>query len=112
MKTTEPRPTSPTGADEAEFMNVARSGDAGRFAPTGAGCRPTPEAWEVRIARQHALGRGFTGELPGTPSVIEGRDPLEVSQQARAEVIRVRAGQQGHVAALNALNARMLAKVG
>ncbi len=32
METTETRPTSPTGADEAEFMNVARSGDAGRFA--------------------------------------------------------------------------------
>ena len=32
METTEPRPTSPIGADEAEFMGVARSGDAGRFA--------------------------------------------------------------------------------
>jgi RNA polymerase sigma-70 factor (ECF subfamily) len=32
VETTDPRPTSPTGADEAEFINVARSGDAGRFA--------------------------------------------------------------------------------
>ncbi len=32
MEMTEPRHTSPTGADEAEFMSVARSGDAGRFA--------------------------------------------------------------------------------
>lgn len=32
METTEPRPTSPIGADEAGFMRVARSGDAGGFA--------------------------------------------------------------------------------
>ena len=32
METTEPRPTTPIGADEAEFMSVAGSGDAGRFA--------------------------------------------------------------------------------
>ncbi|MDZ5619842.1 RNA polymerase subunit sigma-70 [Nocardioides sp. HM23] len=32
METTEDRPTGPTGADEAEFMSVARTGDAGGFA--------------------------------------------------------------------------------
>ncbi|NYJ02449.1 RNA polymerase sigma-70 factor (ECF subfamily) [Nocardioides thalensis] len=32
METTEPQPTSPIGADEAGFMRVARSGDAGEFA--------------------------------------------------------------------------------
>ncbi|KAA1427623.1 RNA polymerase subunit sigma-70 [Nocardioides antri] len=32
METADPRPTSPTGADEAEFRRAARSGDAGRFA--------------------------------------------------------------------------------
>ncbi|WP_245927444.1 RNA polymerase subunit sigma-70 [Nocardioides silvaticus] len=32
METTEHRPTSPMGADEAAFLRVARSGDAGEFA--------------------------------------------------------------------------------
>ena len=32
MKLSEPRPTSPMGADEHEFMRVARTGDAGGFA--------------------------------------------------------------------------------
>ncbi|HJQ86851.1 MAG TPA: hypothetical protein VJ820_05235 [Propionibacteriaceae bacterium] len=32
MKTTEQRPTSPIGADEAEFINAARADDTGRFA--------------------------------------------------------------------------------
>jgi RNA polymerase sigma-70 factor (TIGR02960 family) len=32
MEATEPRPTSPIGADEAEFMKAARTGDGGRFA--------------------------------------------------------------------------------
>jgi RNA polymerase sigma-70 factor (TIGR02960 family) len=32
VKKSEPRPTSPVGADEAEFMKAARAGDAGRFA--------------------------------------------------------------------------------
>ena len=32
MVTTDPGQAGPTGADEAEFMSVARSGDAARFA--------------------------------------------------------------------------------
>ncbi len=32
METTAPRPTGPIGADEAEFMEAAHTGDDGRFA--------------------------------------------------------------------------------
>jgi RNA polymerase sigma-70 factor (ECF subfamily) len=32
VETTEHRPTSPIGADEAEFINAARTDDTGRFA--------------------------------------------------------------------------------
>jgi hypothetical protein len=32
MKTTEERPTSPIGADEAEFIKTAHADDTGRFA--------------------------------------------------------------------------------